>query len=53
MNLTPEELQYILSAIDGYVRANGINVAATGLGIVAKIKAATTSVQTTETLDDD
>ena len=39
MQLSNEELQYIANTIDTHIRANGLNVAATGIIIVAKIKA--------------
>lgn len=40
MNLTAEELQYILNAIDTHVREKGLSVAAFGVAIAGKIQAA-------------
>ncbi len=38
MQLSPEELQYIVNAIDTHIRTNGLNVAIIGIGIVTKIQ---------------
>lgn len=40
MNLTTEELQYILNAIDTHVRQHGLNAAAIGIAISEKIQEA-------------
>jgi len=38
MQLSPEELQYLLNAIDTHVRANGLNVAAAAALLAQKIQ---------------
>jgi len=43
LELSKPELQYILNAIDTHVRSNGLNVAAVGLTVVAKIQTASSA----------
>ena len=38
MQLSPEELQYLLNAIDTHVRANGLNAAAAGALLAQNIQ---------------
>lgn len=38
MQLNQDELQYIVNAIDTYVRNNGLSVAVVGVSILAKIQ---------------
>ena len=39
MELTNEELQYLVNAIDTYIRNNGLAVATTGALLAKKLKA--------------
>lgn len=39
MEFTKEELQYMLNAIDTYIRTNGLTVAPIGVLLAEKIKA--------------
>ena len=39
MQLNPEELQYIVNAIDTQIRTNGLSAATIGVRIVGKIQA--------------
>ena len=52
MQLSPEELQYLLNAIDTHVRANGLNVAANGAVLAAKVQNAAKQLQETQNSDD-
>ena len=39
MELSKEELQYLVNAIDTYIRNNGLAVAAAGTALLQKLKA--------------